>query len=204
MAADEYYDAIGKVLSYVLSAEDFIIKQKKHNSGKHFLIDRDGTNLEFYAEADKRYFMLLYQFSLVNQIVRAYQDDSEILSKHVEEYNIDESDRRRENYYSIVAFERIKDLGEDEAESIVTDIRSFAVHSDCRIEASTTQSPRKDDTNEEIWDGILIAGLLYPYENDFGPREYEQVAQEVISVGNQIDESMKKLDVMKEIGFRND
>jgi hypothetical protein len=63
----------------------------------------------------------------------------------------------------------------------------------------TEQSPEDPDT--EVWNGVTVSGLLYPYESDFGPRDYEQTAQEVISVGNQIDETMKKMDVMEEIGF---
>ncbi|WP_459806713.1 hypothetical protein [Halopiger thermotolerans] len=203
MAADEYYDAIGEVLSYVLSAEDFIVGQRGHETGKYFVIERDGANLELYAQPNNRYFTLIYQFSLTQAIVKAYENDNQILRGHLEKYDIDDSNLRDENLYESVAYERVKDVEEDEAERLVTDIQSYAIHSDCRIENLTKSDPRKENDEEEIWDGVLIAGLLYPYEDGFGPRDYEMVAQEVISVGNQIYSSMEKLDVLQEVGFGN-
>ena len=200
MAADEYYDAIGEVLSYVLSAGDFIVGQRAHQTGKHFLISRDNNQLEFFAEPNDRYFMIISQFSMSQTIAAAYEEENQLLRGHLERYEIDDSNLRDEHLHEKVAYERISDVEEDEAESVVTDVQSVSIHSDCRIENITRTNPRDED-DEEIWDGVMVAGLLYPYEPDFSPRDYEQVAQEVISVGNQINKAMEKLDVMQEIGF---
>ena len=199
MAADEYYDSIGQVLAYVLSAEDFIYSQRQSDSGKHFLIERDGTLLDFYAQPNNRYFILMYQFSLSQKIIEAYNQDNQILQNHMERFEIDDAQVSDKNLDQEVALHRIQDVGEEEAQRVVTDIRALATHTDCRISTLTEQSP--EDPETEVWNGVTVSGLLYPYESDFGPRDYEQTAQEVISVGNQIDETMKKMDVMEEIGF---
>lgn len=199
MAADEYFDAIGQVLSYVLSAEDFINSQRPNDSGAQFWIEREGTILDFYAQPNNRYFILVYQFSLSQTIAEAYDQDSQVLNKHIEQFDIDEKQFSDENLFQKVALHRIQDVGEEEAQKVVTDIRALATHTDCRIGSLTEQHPEEPET--EVWDGVTVSGLLYPYESDFSPRDYEQTAQEVISVGNQIDEAMKKLDVMEEIGF---
>jgi hypothetical protein len=60
--------------------------------------------------------------------------------------------------------------------------------------------PENQET--EVWNGITVSGLLYPFESDYSPRDYEQTAQEVISVGKELDQRMKKLGVMKEIDFQ--
>lgn len=199
MAADQYYDGIGQVLSYVLSAEDFIHSQRQHDSGKHFWIERDGTKLNFYAQPNDRYFILVYQFSLSQTIIDAYGQDNQLLSEHMDRFDIDEAQISDKNLNKEVALHRVQDVGEKEAQRVMTDIRALATHTDCRIGNLVEQSP--EDPETEIWDGVSVSGLLYPYESDFGPRNYEQTAQEVISVGNQIDETMKKMDVMDEIGF---
>ncbi|MWV65927.1 hypothetical protein GRS48_14020 [Halorubrum sp. JWXQ-INN 858] len=199
MAADEYYDAIGQVLSYVLSAEDFIHSQREIEEGVHFWILRDGTTLNFHVHPNDRYFVLTYQFLLTQAVSQAYEENNKLLTEHMEQYNVDETRISDEDLYRTVALHRIQDVGEEEAQKIETDIRALATHTDCRIGTKAEQHPEESET--EIWNGVTVSGLLYPYESNFGPRDYEQTAQEVLSVGNQIDESIKKLGVMKEIGF---
>lgn len=199
MAADEYFDAIGQVLSYVLSAEDFIHSQRNSSSGTQFWIERDGNILNFYAGPNNRYFVITYRFSLSQNIATAYEDNPELFNEHLQEFEIDDSQLSDENLYQNVALQRVENVGEEEAQKIMTDIRGLATHTDCRISSHDEPHPEESDT--KIWDGVSVSGLLYPYESDFTPRDYEQTAQEVISVGNQVDETMKKLDVMREIEF---
>lgn len=199
MAADEYFDAIGQVLSYVLSAEDFIHSQRHNDSGTQFWIKRDGTILDFYAQPNNRYFIIVYQFSLSQTISDAYERESNLLNEHMEQFDVDETKISDKNLYRNIALHRLQDVDDEEAQKVVTDIRALATHTNCRIGSLTQQHPEEPET--DIWDGVTVSGLLYPYESNFSPRDYEQTAQEVISVGNQIDEAMKKLDVMKEIGF---
>jgi hypothetical protein len=200
MAADEYFDAIGQVLSYVLSAEDSIHSQRRNDSGTQFWIERDGAILDFYAEPNDRYFIIVYRFSLTEKIVEAYNQDNQLLNRHMDQSDIDKTKLSDENLNQSVALHRIQEVDEEEAERVVTDIRSLAIHSDCRISNLTKLHPQKTET--EMWDGVMVSGLLYPYESNFSPHDYERTAQEVISVGNQVDESMKKLGVMDEIGFQ--
>jgi hypothetical protein len=199
MAADEYFDAIGQVLSYVLSAEDFVHSQRYNDSGTQFWIKRDGTILDFYAQPNNRYFVIVYQFSLSQTISEAYEQDSQLLQEHMEQFEFDDTSISDENLYQNIALHRIRDVEDEEAQKVVTDIRALTTHTDCRIGSLTGQLPEEPET--EVWDGVTVSGLLYPYESNFSPRDYEQTAQEVISVGNQIDEAMKKLNIMNEIGF---
>jgi hypothetical protein len=201
MAADEYFDAIGDVLSYVLSAEDKIVGQRSAESGKYFILNRDGTHLEFFAKPDNRYFTIMQQFSLTNILSDAYEEETQLARGHIEEYGIDESEFRDRYLYEKVAYERVKDVSEGEANKLITDIKSHLIHSGCRIESLEKDDPDPREKEEEIWDGVYVIGLLYPYEDSFSPRDYEEVAQEVISVGNQVEKSMESLEVLNQIGF---
>lgn len=51
-----------------------------------------------------------------------------------------------------------------------------------RVELLTLD--RESTDTEPIWDGIQMVRLLYPYEEGFGPRDYERAVQDAISVGN--------------------
>lgn len=186
----------------MLSAEDFIYGQRRNKTGKQFIINRDQTSLEFFAKPNKRYFTIIYQFSLSHTLAQAYEEDNQILRGHLEMLDMDDSAIGDENLSSKVAYYRISEVGDEQANRILNDVASLVVHSDCRIRSLTQSNPSEGDGDgDEIWDGVQVIGLLYPYEDDFTPRDYEQVAQEVISVGNQIDEAMAKLDVMQEIDF---
>jgi hypothetical protein len=197
MAANKYFDAIGQSLSYVLSAEDSIQGQIDDSSGIQFVIKRDGTLLDLYAVPNNRYFTLVYYFDIRRKIAEAYDKDGELFQKHQDEF--DYTDLSDEKLYTNMAILRTADIDREDTKKVESDIRGVASHTGCRFNSLKEKHPEKEGT--EIWNGFAISGLLYPYEADYSPRHYEQTAQEVISVGKQIDQAMKKLDVMKEIGF---
>lgn len=193
MAPNEYFDAIGEVLAYVLSAEDFIISQQDVDEGNYFTISRDNSVIRLFATTEKRYFTLIYRISLIDKYINQYKRENELLSTHIERYEIDES-IGDELLDEVTAFQRISDITSKEAARSEIDIKSHHVHSNCRIRSLTAQKPEhpRDQASEKIWDGFRVIGLLYPYEEEFSPREYEIVAQEVISVGTQIEENVIK------------
>jgi hypothetical protein len=201
MAADEYFDSVGNVLSYILSAEDFIVRQQGSQEGVYFIINRNGTNLELYAPPDKRYFTIFYSFSITDQLKAVYEEDSQQLSRHMDEYGIEDSAVRDENLYDIVAFNRCNDIDIKEAENVISRLSGTYIHTDCRFRTKSVTDPQNREESEEVWDGFEVVGLLYPYEDSFDPRDYEQTAQEIISVGGMVQKEMKKLDVMNEIDF---
>jgi hypothetical protein len=198
MAADQYFDAVGEVLSYVLSAEDFVVRQNSIDDGIYFVINRDGTNLEFYAESDKRYFTLIHRFSLTDRLIDTYGDDRKLLTDHIAEYEIDQNRIGDDKLHDIVAYERICDVDESRADKIAQNVSDYMIHSDCRLQNNYAFDPRDEDGDERRWNGVQVIGLLYPYEDGFGPKDYEQVAQEVISVGKQVDGEINKLEIMRE------
>lgn len=158
MAADEYYDAIGKVLSYILSAEDIIWRQRRNTDGERFIIYRDNTKLEFDAQPNSRYFTIIYQYSIREKLVQGYDDSADLLNEHKSRYDIEEDPLRDTPLFPLVAYNRISDIGKD-AESIVTDISAYSVHSDCRIRTINSQDPT-EDSEMEAWDGVEAIGLL--------------------------------------------
>lgn len=202
MAPDEFYDAIGRVFSYVISAGDTIDSQGKDNRGVYFKVERENTNLIFNASPNDRYFTLSYKFSLTSSLKSAYMNDNKLLSEHKEEYNVD-SDVTDELLDDLVAFRRLEQIDLDNAFDKIEDgLTSTGIHTDCRITSITCRSPFEDE-DRRTWDGVKVSGLLYPYENEFGPRDYEQVAQNVLSVGSQVDSQMEKLELMEEVGFES-
>lgn len=200
MAADEYYDAIGDVLSYVLSAEDYIVRQVQRRGFHGFEILRNNDLLTLRADPNSRYFTLRYESKISRRLIDAYKNDTQLLKAHIEKYDIDQHSTGDDNLNKVVAYHRIDDMEMDSEDRVRIDLSSFSAHSDCRIRTLSIFDPeRENDEEHERWDGVQAIGLLYPYEESFSPRDYEQVAQETISVGNQLDESMEKLDIIQEI-----
>jgi|GEM_PF-3074372 len=192
MAPDDYFDAIGDVLAYVLSADDKIVGQHEVTYGKYFTIDRQGTELRFRATTQKRYFELGYRISLIDRFTTEYGRNEELYEEHLSEYDIENQLSEKESRY-LTAFERVSDIDEEHANRAVTDVGAQIFHSDCRIRPLFHEDQNEPDNDDaDIWDGIRAVGLLYPYESEFGPGDYENVAQQVISVGTQIEESLVK------------
>ena len=99
----------------------------------------------------------------------------------------------------MVAYRRIDDIDIEEAKDSVEEAYSYVTHTDCRIEYLTIEDMYSDA--EPVWDGVQVVRLLYPYEEDFGPRRYERAAQDTISVGEDIREKMSRaLDAIQEVG----
>jgi len=200
MAADNYYDSVGQVLAYVLSSSDKIKAQGARSEGLNFYIQRDGISLELFCPPNRRYFSLIYDHRISDFLKFKYEEETQILRGHIERYNIDENRLRDENLNDIVAYHRINDISNEDINDTFQNVQSFAIHSDCRIRDLKIRDPR-ENKDDEIWDGIQIQGLLYPFEDEFGPRGYERTAQEVISVAKQVEDSIKRLDILEEVGY---
>ncbi|MFC7059176.1 hypothetical protein [Halovenus salina] len=200
MGADDYYDSVGQVLAYVLSSSDRIKTQGARKGGLNFYIQRDGILLELYCPTDRRYFSLSYDHRISELLRVKYDDEPQILRGHIERYNIEENRIGDQNLNDIVSYNRISDIEEQDVDDVYQNIQSYAIHSDCRIRDLKMRDPR-ENKDEELWDGIQISGLLYPFENGFSPRKYERTAQEVISVAKQVEDAIKRLDILEEIGY---
>jgi len=199
MAADEYYDAIGKVLSYVLSAGDRVYAQRESDTGYKFTLSRDDVYIDLLAEPYARFFRLQYEYRLSNELIAAYKEENQLLRGHIERYDIDKSTIGDENLHQAVAYRRIDDIDIEEARDSVREAYTYVTHTDCRIQNLTLNDVGSD--KDPIWDGIQVVRLLYPYESDFGPRRYERAAQDTISVGQDIREKMSRaLDAIQEVG----
>jgi len=199
MGADEYYDAIGTVLSYVLSAGDRIYAQNESDKGYKFTLNRDDVYIDLLAEPYSRFFRLQYEYRLSNELIAAYKEENQLLRGHIERYDIEETSIRDKNLHKKVAYNRIDDISTEEARDSVKKVYSYITHTDCRVQ-NLTLSDKKSD-NEPLWDGVQVVRLLYPYEDDFGPRRYERAAQDTISVGQDIREKMSRaLDAIQEVG----
>ncbi|WP_143421018.1 hypothetical protein [Halorubrum halodurans] len=200
MAADDYYDSVGQVLAYVLSSSDKIKGQGARRGGLNFYVQRDGVLLELFCPPDRRYFSLSYDLRISDFLKTKYEEETQILRGHIERYDIKENRLGDENLNDIVSYHRIKDIDEEEVDEAYQSVQSYSIHSDCRIRNLKMRDPRENKTGE-TWDGIKITGLLYPYEDEFSPRGYERTAQEVISVAKQVEDSVKRLDILEQTGY---
>jgi predicted RNA-binding protein len=165
-----------------------------------FYIERDGIKLELYCPPNRRYFSLNYSYRVSYLLEAKYEEEAQILRGRIKKYDIEENKIGDENLNQIVSFHEIKDIDNSEIEDMNTKIQSYIIHSDCRIIPLQMEDPRQDSDGEE-WDGIQIKGLLYPFEDDFSPINYERTAQEVISVAKQAEDSIKALDVLEQAGY---
>lgn len=202
MTAPEYYDAIGEVLAYALSAGDFIYGQVKSEDGVEFKIFRGNWDVTLEAVPNNRFFRVEYEYRLSNQLYQAYENDVDLLRGAIERYNIDENEIGDTDLSYEAAFRRVEDIDEDEAERIVERVVSYVTSTDCRWELLTLNRTSTDA--DPIWDGIQVIRLLYPYEDNFGPRDYERAVQDAISVGKEIQSNMsRRMDAIQEIGGGN-
>jgi len=199
MAADEYYDTIGQVLGCVLGAGDRIYAQRDSDTGFKFTLNRDEVYIDLLAEPYRRFFRLQYEYRLSNELIAAYNEENQLLRGHIERYDIEEATIGDENLHKAVAYNRIDDIEFEEAKESVKEAYSYVTHTDCRIQNLTLTAVESD--SDPIWDGVQVVRLLYPYEDDFGPRRYERAAQDTISVGKDIREKMSRaLDAIQEVG----
>ncbi|MXR52051.1 hypothetical protein GRX03_10625 [Halovenus sp. WSH3] len=199
MAADEYYDAVGEVLAYALGAGDSIYAQRKSESGLKFTLHRGDEYIDLLAEPYTRHFRIQYEYRLSNELIAAYKRENQLLRGHIERYEIDETTIGDEDLHKKVAYERIDDIGIEEARKSLEEADSYITHTDCRIQNLSLENKNSEDG--PIWDGVQIVRLLYPYEADFGPRRYERAAQDTISVGKDVREKMSRaLDAIQEVG----
>ena len=205
MAADEYYDGVGEVLSYVLSAGDIIKGQKQTNkdsdwSEERLVITRDGIDLELRAPTDQRYFKIIHSLRISKFLASAY-GSTNLLQDHMEEYKIDDELIRHESLEEIVAYHRLVDVDTDQAEDLFSGLDAEQIHSECRLRNEWFSAPDEVDKEVQQWDGIRVVGMLYPYENKFGPRSYERVAQNVISMTGFVESKIADLDVVDETEY---
>lgn len=186
MAAREYYEAIGRVLGFVLSANDNIESQREREEGIHIKLIREDRYLDLIADPGNRYFNLYYSYRLSRQIAGAYESDTDLLKEALSEYDVNERDfTDRELAYEL-ARERVKDIPERTVSRLVNEINKFVTGTDCKW----TAVGLPDEVDH--WDGIEVRRPIYPYETDFGPRDYERAAQDAISVGKDIQNKMSK------------
>jgi hypothetical protein len=199
MAAKEYFDAIGEVLAYALSAGDFIYGQEAIEVGTKFRIIRGNRGVDLVAEPNSRFFRIEYEYRLSNQLYNAYENDVDLLRGAIERYDINENEIGDTDLSWEAAYRRIEDIDENEAEKIVERVIGYVTSTDCRWELLTLN--RESTDTDPIWDGIQVVRLLYPYEKRFGPRDYERTIQDAISVGKEIQNNMsRRIDAIQEIG----
>lgn len=199
MAANDYYDAIGDVLSYALSAGDFVFGQQERDNGIEFRIIGGSYDVDIVAEPNERLFRVEYEYRLSNQLYNAYEDDVDLLRGAIERYDIDENQVGDSDLSYEAAYQRIEDIDQEEKEEIVERVVSYVTSSECRWELLTLN--RESDDKDPIWDGIQVVRLLYPYEDGFGPRDYELGIQDAISVGKEIQSNMsRRMEAIQEIG----
>jgi len=199
MSANEYYDAIGEVIAYALSADDFVYTQTERDSGIGFAIYRGNRLVNLVAEPNSRFFRVEYEYRLSKQLYDAYENDVDLLRGAIERYDIDENEIGDTDLSYEAAYRRIEDIDKNEAEQIVERVVSYVTSTDCRWELLTLN--RESTDTDPIWDGIQVVRLLYPYEESFGPRDYERAVQDAISVGKEIQSNMsRRMDAIQEIG----
>lgn len=199
MRPNNYYDAIGEVLAYALSAGDFIYGQQETDSGIKIRILRGNRFVDLVANPNERFFRFEYEYRLSRQLYEAYEEDLDLLSGAMERYDIDEGEVRDTELSYEAAYRRIEDIDQEEAESIVDRVISYVTSTDCRWELLSLN--RESTDADPIWDGIQVVRFLYPYEEGFGPREYERAVQDAISVGKEIQSNMsRRMEAIQEIG----
>lgn len=207
MAADKYYDAVGEVLSYVLSAGDIIKGHNQTNkdsdwSEERLVIRRDGVDLELRAPTDQRYFKIIHSFRISQLLNSTYDSPStDLLQTHMEEYDVDDQLMRDDSLEEIVIYRRLEDVDTDQAGDLFSGLDAEQLHSECRLRNEWFSAPDQVDEEVTYWDGIRVVGMLYPYEDNFGPRSYERVAQNVISMTGFVESEITDLDVVEETDY---
>ena len=203
MSATDFYDAIGQVLSYVISADDRILKEKPANQRKvsgrvEIEILREGRVIDLAASPNERRFKLEYEYRVTRQLVNAYERDHKLL-----EGALERAELKNDHEYSdkqladALAFNRVSEIEDETKNNIFEEVSTFASATNCKCQSLTRTNTEEDET---IWDGIQVVRPIYPYENEFGPQNYENAIQDAINTGRNIQYKMiEGLPVLEEI-----
>lgn len=94
----------------------------------------------------------------------------------MDEFEIEDEEIASADLYGFAAGSVVKEINQPEANEVMYGIRDYVAKSDCRLEWLVIG-------DSDVWDGFKIRLQIYPYEDDFSVRYYDEGVQTLLNVG---------------------
>lgn len=177
----EVFDALGQVASYALSVDDSIRGDYKFptRSGiTHGLrLKRDSHTYDVRAPASKRYFGVDYILRLSTEFEDYLQSEPDEMDAILEANEIELEEDTPKNRLKAAAKAHVDSVPDEDVQAVTSIVAEQMTQVNCQHDWLWTG---KDN---QIWDGIRVTRRIYPYENDFSVRDFDQAVIDTISVG---------------------
>ncbi len=177
----EVFDVLGDIASYALSVDDSIRRDYRYSTQAgvtHVLtFDRGEHHYEVRAPASKRYFGVDYKLRLTTEFVGYFQSNPEEVDSILEKHELDLDEAPEEDRVRAAAKFHVSSIPDENIQAVTEQISQRMTQVNCQHEWLWAG----DD--DQIWDGIRVTRRIYPYEDDFSVRDFDQAVIDTISVG---------------------
>ncbi len=180
----EVFDALGDVASYALSVDDSILGDYKYQTPAgltHALtFERNGHQYDVRAPASKRYFAVDYLFRLSSRFEDHLQENPEDVDSILDTNEVnwgEDVELTQEDRVQAAAKIHISSISEENLGAVTDELTQRMTQVNCQHDWLWT-----GDDNQ-IWDGIRVTRRIYPFEDDFSVRDFDQAVIDTISVG---------------------
>jgi hypothetical protein len=187
----DFYDTLGTITGYGIELGDQVQTVHYGESARHTAgleISRNGNRVSIYGNAFERSLTVEYRFRISTHL----SVTAEELEEHANQINTGAPDRQqiktniRHKKLRQIADEDIS-RARDEAEEEIQDVKPS-------INWLTFS-----EEDPELWDGFAAVAQLYPYESDFGMKEYNTSVKRVIREGVPVAQAIyRELEVLGE------
>jgi len=177
----EVFDALGDIASYALSVDDGIRGDYKYPTKAgvtHVLaFDRDEHQYVVRAPASKRYFGVDYELRLTTEFEDYFQSNPEEVDSILEDHELELEQAPQSDRIQAAAKFHVDSLPSEGVQAVTEQISQRMTQVNCQHEWLVAG----DDG--QVWDGFRVTRRIYPYEDDFSVRDFDQAVIDTIGVG---------------------
>lgn len=177
----EVFDALGQVASYALSVDDSIRGDYKYPTSSGLthglMLERESHQYSVRAPASKRYFGVDYILRLSTEFEEYLQSEPGEVDAILEANQIVLEENTPENRLKAAANAHVDSVEDEQIEAVTGHVAEQMTQVNCQHDWLWTGE------DNQIWDGIRVTRRIYPYEDGFSVRDFDQAVIDTISVG---------------------
>lgn len=171
------YGALGDALGFALALGDGLERDYVLEDGRGVALRR-GERL-YYVEGERGGSRLrcVYEFGLTDRYEALLEHDPELFAEQRRSYGLDET-ADQEALASQRAAIAEGEVGAIDEEAVEAASRRLT---DLFLDTTLRHEPLLVGDDEPRWDGFRVIGYLYPAEDDWGERVYDETVQRVLN-----------------------
>jgi hypothetical protein len=184
--------ALGDVAGFALGASDAIDRDYAVDDGHGLALRRGDAPFFVEGERDERRLRCVYELDLAAQYEAVLEHDEALFEEQRTAYDLEATDdpEARASQRAAIAEGELRDLGEEAVDAAVRRLTEVFVDTTCRWE------PIVLGEEHEAWNGFRAVAHLYPADDDWGERVYDETVQALLNCG-----AMAVEDVLDEVGL---